>query len=37
MEFFFRDKNGLKKLKEQTDPTLFNSLKIIHAADLAAH
>lgn len=37
MEFYFRDRIGLKKLQESTTPTLYESLKAIHAADLAAH
>lgn len=37
MEFYFRDKTGLKRLQESTTPTLYESLKAIHAADLAAH
>lgn len=37
MEFYFRDRAGMKKLKESTTPTLYESLKIIHEADIAAH
>jgi predicted kinase len=37
MEFYFRDKTGLKRLQESTTPTLYESLKAIHAADVAAH
>lgn len=37
MEFYFRDKNGLRKLADSVERTLYESLKVLHAADVMAH
>ena len=37
MEFYFRDKRGMYHLRCDTTPTLYESLKVLHAADVMAH
>jgi hypothetical protein len=37
MEFYFRDKRGMYHLMWDTTPILYESLKILHAADVKAH